>query len=217
MFHRYIHQFTCRKILSICGAVAAGSALGLSCIKRLQQERHSPAGVSCTSNTADSISDKPVSQGCEPVVLWTHSPRSCNPDVTAQCTTAINRSRKLVQRVMIEQGIPGAVVAVSKNGELVWSEGIGYSDVENEVQCTPETVMRIASISKPLTAVALLQLWEKGLVDLDSPIQNYVPKFPKKKYDDKEVKTTTRQLLSHLGGIRHYEKKKLNKELSESL
>ena len=118
---------------------------------------------------------------------------------------------------MIEQGIPGAVVAVSKNGELVWSEGIGYSDVENEVQCTPETVMRIASISKPLTAVALLQLWEKGLVDLDSPIQNYVPKFPKKKYDDKEVKTTTRQLLSHLGGIRHYEKKKLNKELSESL
>ena len=65
--------------------------------------------------------------------------------------------------------------------------------------------MRIASISKPLTAVALLQLYEKGLVDLDAPIQTYVP-FPKKTFGDKEVTISVRHLLSHLGGIRHYQK-----------
>ena len=108
---------------------------------------------------------------------------------------------------MLEQGIPGAVVAVSINGCTVWSEGLGYADVENNVLCSPDTVMRIASISKPLTAVALLQLWQRGLVDLDAPIQQYVPEFPRKEFNGKPVDITTRQLLCHLAGIRHYEKK----------
>lgn len=119
---------------------------------------------------------------------------------------AIERSRRHVKRAMMERGVPGAVVAVSKYGRLVWSEGLGYADVENDVLCTPDTVMRIASISKALTSVALLQLWQKGLVDLDAPIQTYVPEFPQKTYEGKPVEITTRQLLSHLGGIRHYQK-----------
>ena len=124
----------------------------------------------------------------------------------AKIAKAISTSRTLIQRIMIEQGIPGAQVAVSNNGRLIWSEGIGLSDVENNVPCSRDSVMRIASISKPLTAVALLQLWQKGLVDLDAPIQTYVPLFPCKTYAGKKVVITTRQLLSHLGGIRHYDK-----------
>ena len=119
---------------------------------------------------------------------------------------ATERSRTLVTRAMLEQGIPGAVVAVAKNGKVVWSEGLGYADIENDVHCSPNTVMRIASISKPLTAVALFQLWQKGLVDLDAPIQEYVPTFPHKKFEGKPVSITTRLLLSHLAGIRHYDK-----------
>ena len=53
------------------------------------------------------------------------------------------------------------------------------------------------SISKPLTAIALLQLWQRGKVDLDAPIQEYVPEFPVKEYDGEKVEITTRQLLSH--------------------
>ena len=107
---------------------------------------------------------------------------------------------------MLERGIPGGVVAVMKDGVLVWSEGVGYADVENAVPCRPNTLMRIASISKPLTAVALLQLWQKGLVDLDAPVQKYVPEFPEKEYKGEKVVMTTRQLLSHMAGIRHYTK-----------
>lgn len=107
---------------------------------------------------------------------------------------------------MVEQGIPGAVVSVSVDGCEVWSEGIGYADLENDVACTPHTVMRIASISKCLTAVAAMQLWEDGLLDLDASVQSYVPEFPSKTYDGKEVTITSRQLLCHMAGIRHYKK-----------
>lgn len=109
---------------------------------------------------------------------------------------------------MVERGIPGAVVAVMKDGKLIWSEGMGYADVENDVPCKPNTLMRIASISKPLTAVALFQLWQKGLVNLDAPIQKYVPEFPEKEYKGEKVTISLRQLLSHSAGIRHYSKTK---------
>ena len=65
--------------------------------------------------------------------------------------------------------------------------------------------MRIASISKPLSAVALLQLHHRNLVDLDAPIQRYLPEFPRKKFEGEEVDITVRQLLSHQAGIRHYQ------------
>ena len=122
------------------------------------------------------------------------------------CEAAVDRSLRHVRRMMLEQGIPGAVVAVSKNGKLVLSIGLGYSDIENGVPCTPQTVMRIASISKAMTAVALMQLWERGKVDLDAPIQRYVPCFPEKEFAGKPVAITTRQLLTHTAGIRHYSK-----------
>ena len=119
-------------------------------------------------------------------------------------SSVVQESRWLVCRVMTEQGIPGAVVSVSVNGREVWSEGIGYADIENDVACSPHTVMRIASISKCLTAVAAMQLWEDGLLDLDSPVQSYVPEFPSKTHGGREVKMTSRQLLCHMAGIRHY-------------
>jgi len=53
-----------------------------------------------------------------------------------------------------QTGSPGVSVAVSVNGQIVWSEGFGFADVENRVLCSAKTVMRIASISKPLTATA---------------------------------------------------------------
>ena len=126
---------------------------------------------------------------------------------------AIRNGRLQLHRTMLEQGVPGAVVAVAKDGKVVWSEGMGFSDVENGVACTAETVMRIASISKSLAAVGCMQLWEKGMIDLDSPIQKYVPDFPKKTFEGKNVEITTRQLLAHLAGIRHYTKREdLDKE-----
>ncbi|XP_078388746.1 serine beta-lactamase-like protein LACTB, mitochondrial [Cetorhinus maximus] len=114
--------------------------------------------------------------------------------------------RDLLQRIKDEVGAPGIVVGVAVDGKEVWSEGLGYADVENRVLCNPDTVMRIASISKPLTMTAIAKLWEDGKLDFDAPVQKYVPEFPEKEYKGEKVTITIRQLLSHLSGIRHYEK-----------
>src|SRR5437016_12489074 len=95
--------------------------------------------------------------------------------------------------------IPGVQVAVAVNGKLVWSEGFGYADVERNRPVTRETQFRIGSVSKPLTAAAVVLLYEQGKLDLDAPIQRYVPTFP-----DKGYPISTRQLAGHLAGIRHY-------------
>jgi len=100
---------------------------------------------------------------------------------------------------MAANNIPGLSVAVVQNGEFVWSGGFGMADLENSVPATVETLFRLGSISKPLTAVGAMELWQQGKLDLDAPVQNYCPSFP-----DKGVAITTRELLGHLGGIRHY-------------
>jgi CubicO group peptidase (beta-lactamase class C family) len=94
---------------------------------------------------------------------------------------------------------PGISVAVAVNGKLVWAEGIGFADLEQCVPTSPVTKFRIGSTSKPLTATGAVLLYQEGRLNLDSPIQRYVPQFP-----DKGYVVTTRELLGHLGGIRGY-------------
>jgi serine beta-lactamase-like protein LACTB, mitochondrial len=97
--------------------------------------------------------------------------------------------------------VPGLAVAVAYDGKVVWSEGFGYADLETKQPVSPATTrFRIASVSKPLTAAGLMRLVERGLVDLDAPVQQYVPDFPVKQ----EGVITTRLLAGHLAGIRHY-------------
>ena len=68
------------------------------------------------------------------------------------------------------------------NGEIKWLYGIGKADLENNVTITKSSLYRIASISKSITAVAVLQLWERGLINLDTDARYYLPSFPEKKY-----------------------------------
>ncbi|CAL1595963.1 unnamed protein product [Knipowitschia caucasica] len=133
------------------------------------------------------------------------SPDHDRTDVTA-FRAAVEASRELLERLQAEVAAPGLVVGVSVDGVKVWSEGMGYADLENRVPCTADTVMRIASISKSLTSAAAARLCEEGKLELDAPVQKYVPEFPKKHFEGQEVTITTRMLLSHLSGIRHYEK-----------
>jgi serine beta-lactamase-like protein LACTB len=99
----------------------------------------------------------------------------------------------------LARGIPGISLAVAVDGKIVYSEGYGLADLEQRVPVWPTTKFRIASISKPLTATALMQLVEAGKLDLDAPVQKYVPSFP-----DKGAPITTRMAAGHLAGIRHY-------------
>ncbi|XP_065566885.1 serine beta-lactamase-like protein LACTB, mitochondrial isoform X2 [Artemia franciscana] len=124
---------------------------------------------------------------------------------------------KILHRCRIEMeksGSPGLVIAASVDGKTIFSAGIGFADIENNVLCDSSTVMRIASISKSMTMTAVAKAYEEGKLDLDKPIYDYLPNFPAKQYNGKEVVITTKQLVSHLGGIRHYDKSK-KKELTE--
>jgi len=110
----------------------------------------------------------------------------------------VARARALVCAKLAGR-ISGLQVAVGVDGKLVWSEGFGYADVARKIPVTAETQFRIGSVSKPITAAAVALLYEQGKLDLDAPVQRYVPSFP-----DKGIPITTRQLAGHLAGIRHY-------------
>jgi CubicO group peptidase (beta-lactamase class C family) len=112
---------------------------------------------------------------------------------------AIATAHVVLERFLSEAALPGLQVAVGVQGDIVWSESFGYADVENRVAVTPLTRFRIGSISKALTAAAMMTLVEAGLLDLDAPIRLYVPQFP-----DKGYPITARHLAGHLAGIRHY-------------
>lgn len=104
-----------------------------------------------------------------------------------------------VTRFMAANKIPGLSVAVVENNAYEWSSGFGMADLENFVPASSQTLYRLASISKPITATAALLLWQQHKLDLDAPVQKYCPAFPQK-----NATITTRQVLGHLGGIRHY-------------
>jgi CubicO group peptidase (beta-lactamase class C family) len=95
--------------------------------------------------------------------------------------------------------IPGLSAAVVTERQPRWTSAYGMADLENSVPATPATVYRLASVTKPITATAVLQLVEAGKVDLDAPVQRYVPGFPAKQWP-----VTVRHLLAHQSGIRNW-------------
>jgi CubicO group peptidase (beta-lactamase class C family) len=97
------------------------------------------------------------------------------------------------------KNVPSISAGLFEKGEIKWLKAVGKSDIENNVTVSTSSLYRIASISKPITAVAVLQLWEQGLISLDTDARAYLPNFPVKKY-----KFTVRQLLNHTSGIRNY-------------
>src|SRR5436309_680673 len=104
-----------------------------------------------------------------------------------------------ISKFMADSKAPGISAAVVQDGEFVWAAGFGMADLENSVPATSQTLYRLGSISKSITATAAMALWERGKLDPDSPVQKYCPAFPQK-----PSPVTTRQLLGHLGGIRYY-------------
>ena len=107
---------------------------------------------------------------------------------------------RAIAKEWLARGIPGLSVAVAVDGQVVYSEGFGYADLEERVPAWATTKFRIGSVSKPLSATVLVQLVEAGKIDLDAPVQKYVPSFP-----EKNGTITARLLAGHLAGIRHYQ------------
>ncbi|MFP4457037.1 MAG: serine hydrolase domain-containing protein [Clostridia bacterium] len=92
---------------------------------------------------------------------------------------------------------PGASVAVSKDGEIIFRKGYGRANLEYNIPIKKDTIFHVASVSKQFTAMSILLLEKKGLLNIDDPIQTYLPDFPSFQYE-----ITIRHLLHHVSGLR---------------
>lgn len=108
--------------------------------------------------------------------------------------------QKITDGALARVKSPGVSTALVVDNELVFASGAGFADLEQDVPATSKTKFRIGSISKPIAAVAVMQLVEAGKVNLDDSIHDYVPSFPVK--DERPIRV--REILNHTSGIRHY-------------
>ena len=137
---------------------------------------------------------------CVVFVLTVASPAPATAQTNVELPAdKLTRIEAAISSFRARQNIPAVSVAIVVDNQIRFQRGYGMADLENLVPAKAATVYRIASVSKSVTAVAALQLAESGKLDLDAPIQKYVPSFPTKQYP-----ITSRQLLAHLSGIRHY-------------
>jgi len=105
-----------------------------------------------------------------------------------------------IENFMLKNKIPGFIACVIKDSSMIWSKSYGKSDLQNNVPISIEGIMNIGSISKTFTATAVMQLWEKGMIKLDSDVSEYLdieiknPEFP-------EQPITIFQILTHTSSI----------------
>lgn len=106
---------------------------------------------------------------------------------------------KFIQGEMQDKKLPAFSIALVDNQQVVWAQGFGYVDPDKKIPATAKTVYRIGSVSKLFTDIGVMQLIERGQLDLDAPIQTYLPDFhPKNPF---HTPITLRQLMSHRAGL----------------
>jgi CubicO group peptidase (beta-lactamase class C family) len=119
------------------------------------------------------------------------------PDEDAQLIAAL---RDFIPHVVRIHNTPGLSIALARRGEVIWSEGFGYADMARRTPMTARTVTRSGSMGKLYTATAVLQLVERGILDLDAPINRYIMDFRiENLVGGREV--TVRDLLTHRSGL----------------
>ena len=112
---------------------------------------------------------------------------------------AIKKLKNAIRTEVEQKQIPAFSISLVDRDRVVWSDGFGFQDEDKKVPATAETVYRVGSVSKLFTDIAIMQLVEKGMLDLDAPIEKYLPTFhPNNPFD---IPITIRQLLSHRSGL----------------
>ena len=129
------------------------------------------------------------------VAVWSSAAAQRAP--SALPASVVRRADSVIVAYMAQRHVPGLSVAVGLDQRLVWSKGYGLADLEDSIPVTTGSIFRTASIGKPMTATAVMQLWQEGKLDLDAPIQTYCRAFPGKQWP-----VTARELLAHRSGIR---------------
>ncbi|HZJ44823.1 MAG TPA: serine hydrolase domain-containing protein [Pyrinomonadaceae bacterium] len=112
--------------------------------------------------------------------------------------------RKLIQDRMAKEAVPGLAVAVVRRGEILWEEGFGWADRENRIPANEQTMFYLASVTKAITATAILVLHERKKLDLDHPINDYLgpARLSSPLWDVNAA--TVRRVASHTAGLTTY-------------
>lgn len=116
----------------------------------------------------------------------------------------IAKIEAFVQRQMALGKIPGISLVIVKGDQTVYQKGFGFADLEKKEPVTATTLFELGSASKSFTALAILQLEEKGMLKLTDPVDKYLP-WLKMKFQGKEVPVTIGNLLYHTSGLPHFE------------
>jgi len=116
-------------------------------------------------------------------------------------TDSFDAVRPHIERLVAEGEVPSMAVAVARDGEIVWEEGFGLADREKNIPATEHTMYALASISKPLTATGLMILVERGLINLDSPINDYLGEAKLQARVGGAAEATVRRVASHTAGL----------------
>ncbi|MEX1139989.1 MAG: serine hydrolase [Bacteroidota bacterium] len=121
-------------------------------------------------------------------------------DAPAQDFSRVSRQLSdVIESELKQKGIPAAYIALVNDQSVVWSAAFGYSDLDRKLTASPTQVHRIASVSKLFTDIAVMQLAERGLLDIDAPVTTYVPEFqPRNPFG---IPLTLRQIMTHRAGI----------------
>jgi CubicO group peptidase (beta-lactamase class C family) len=118
-----------------------------------------------------------------------------------QLAEVLERADELVIGAMNEDAAPGMGVGIVRGSETIYAKGFGLADATRERPVSPRTVFRIGSISKTMTAIGLMQLWEQGFFGLDDPVNDHLKHYQVNRPDRATPPVTFRHLLTHTSGI----------------
>lgn len=108
---------------------------------------------------------------------------------------------RFAQKEMEKHRVEGLSLAVVDDNGIIWAQGFGYADKENRIPATPQTIYRVASISKLFTSTGIMQLAEQGKIVIDESLTKYLPEFSIKNRFGTEAKITPRNLMTHHSGL----------------
>ncbi len=160
------------------------------------------AACACATLVASELSNRIYGQS----ESSEHPPAEPSVDVplTGPAVAGLESFDRLLISFVRDQRTPGISLAVGRNGKLLYARACGSADREKKLLVQPESRFRIASVSKPLTAVAVLQLAERGKLDLDAPVLDFFPALgplvAKEGFDERWRAITVRHCLHHTGG-----------------
>jgi CubicO group peptidase (beta-lactamase class C family) len=120
-----------------------------------------------------------------------HLPVAATPESVGFSSDRLDRITTFFQSEIDRQAIPGAVILVSHNGRIVYQHALGYQDREKKISMKPDTIFRLASMTKPIASVAVMMLAEEGRIDLLAPISLYLPEFKDAKVGVEKIDPAT--------------------------